>query len=356
MTRLRPSSGRARIATASDVAKLAGVSRSAVSRAFTEGASVAPDTRQKIMAAAFTLKYRPNQLARSLMTRRSMIVALAITHLDNQFYPALVQHISEMLGAAGYRLLLYITHGDVRDEPLLDELLRFGVDGLILASSGTTATLLAECEAVGLPVVLMNNAEPGIAVPRVTGDNLRGSATVARFLLAAGHRRFAYLAGIAGISTSDERLAGYRGALLAAGMSAPQVIAGHFDFARSAAATLALLRAPDRPDALFCANDHMAFAALEAVREAGLEAGRDISIVGFDNVTVGQWSSLALTSYSQPVEPMAAAVIDLLSACFKAGVAEAPRIVPGELVVRGTARLPATGVMIRPDGQRIWEG
>lgn len=345
--------GRARIATSSDVAQRAGVSRSAVSRTFTEGASVAPETRERVLAAAFALKYRPNQIARSLMTRRSMIVALAISHLDNQFYPPVVQHISEMLGAAGYRLLLYVTHGDESDEPLLDDLLRFGVDGLILASRGMAPGLLAECRAAGLPVVMMNNADDAEA-PRVTGDNAAGGAQVARFLLAGGHRRFAYLAGIAGVSTSEERYAGFAQALMAQGLPAPLRIEGHFEFDRSMAAVAAVLAGAEPPDALFCVNDHMGFAAMQAVQGAGLRAGGEISVVGFDNVTISQWPTLALTTYSQPARQMAADVVDLLARQI-AGEVEEARIVAGELILRDTARVPDWGVVVR-DGQRIWEG
>ncbi|HZV09346.1 MAG TPA: LacI family DNA-binding transcriptional regulator, partial [Novosphingobium sp.] len=275
----------ARAPTSHDVARLAGVSRSAVSRCFTEGASVAPETRERVLAAAQTLRYRPNLAARSLITRRSMVVALAITHLDNQYYPPVVQRLSEQLGEAGYRLLLYMTHGEASEEPLLDELLRHGVDGLILASRGFAPGLLAQCDAAGLPVVLMNNAGPGAAHASVTGDNLQGGALVAQFLLAGGHRRFAYLAGIAGVSSSDERLEGYRAALVAAGAAAPQVADTRFDYDSALAATRALLAGAERPDALFCANDHLAFAALQAAREAGLVLGQDLSVVGFDNVT-----------------------------------------------------------------------
>ncbi|HWU04039.1 MAG TPA: LacI family DNA-binding transcriptional regulator [Novosphingobium sp.] len=357
MTKPRIAATRARIATASDVAELAGVSRSAVSRTFTQGASVAPETREKVMAAACQLKYRPNQMARSLMTRRSMIVALAISHLDNQFYPPLVQAISEMLGAAGYRLLLYITHGDESHEPLLDELLRFGVDGLILASRGVAGELLAECDAAGLPVVMMNNAEASGQVPRVTGDNLQGSARVARFLMAGGHRHYAYLAGISGVSSSDERLLGYARELTGAGLPEPTVITGDFDFARSVAATAQLLQSPGRPDALFCANDHMALAAIEAARTCDLVPGRDLSVVGFDNVTIGQWSMLGLTTFSQSPQVMAAQVIELLAARIEGrALEEWARIVPGQLILRDTARLPGQGILTLPDGQRIWEG
>ena len=350
------SPARARQATSLDVAQLAGVSRSAVSRTFTEGASVAPETRERVLEAARALRYSPNLIARSLNTRRSMIVALAISHLDNQFYPLIVEHISEALGHVGYRLLLYITRGEESHEPLLDELVRYGVDGLILASSGIAPDLLAGCAKAGLPVVMMNNASAQSDVPRVTGDNVAGGHKVARFLLAGGHRHFAYLAGIPGVSSSDERWAGYRDALGAAGHGEPIIAEGLFDFDTSVAATRRLLARSDRPDAIFCANDITAFAAVNAAREAGIEPGRALSIVGFDDVTISHWPTLALTTYSQPPLAMARAVVDQLRCLMIGQDVETHRIVSGQLIVRQSARQPDHGIVIRPDGSGIWDG
>jgi len=118
-------------ATSDDVARIAGVSRSAVSRTFTEGASVSEQTRRKVMSAARRLKYRPNLFARSLKTRRSFILGLAVSALDNQYYPDIVQRLSEEFAKSGYRLLLFITHGGTGHDPLLEELLKYRLDGLL---------------------------------------------------------------------------------------------------------------------------------------------------------------------------------------------------------------------------------
>ncbi|MCJ2185019.1 LacI family transcriptional regulator [Novosphingobium sp. 1949] len=346
---------RARAATSSDVARLAGVSRSAVSRTFTDGASVAPETRARVLEAAKTLKYRPNLAARSLMTRRSMIVALAVSHLENLFYPLIVQTISERLAAVGYRLLLFVTHGEGSHEPLVGELRHFSVDGLILGSSGYAPDLLAECAEEGLPVVLMNNAGAAPAAARVVGDNLAGGAQIARFLLAGGHQRMAYLAGDEGVSSTLERLEGFAGALHAAGMEGLRVVPAGFEFDRALAASRALLATPDRPDALFCANDHMAFAAIQAARTLGLKVGWDVSIVGFDDVAVAGWPDLALTTYAQPAPAFAQAVVDHLLGLIDGAAGGGPVYrVPGELIVRDTARRPARGITRQDDGSWRW--
>lgn len=346
---------RSKAATSFDVAELAGVSRSAVSRTFTKGASVAPETRERVLEAAAALRYRPNLAARSLITRRSMIVAIAVSHLDNLFYPSVVQEISEQFAPLGYRLLLYVTRGEQSHEPLLDELRHFGVDGLILASRGNAPELLAACEIEGLPVVLLNNAHPTASGARVVGDNVRGSATIARFLLAGDHRRFGFLAGDRGISSTEERLEGYVSALAEAGAPPVQLIEAGFEYERAQEAAMAALALPDRPDALFCGNDNMAFAALQAAQQNGLRAGHDISIVGFDDVPIGGWPNLSLTTFSQPPGEFAAAAVELLTALMDGEyVGDAERRVPGRLLVRDTARQPTQGLFTCPDGSLSW--
>lgn len=345
---------RERAATSSDVARLAGVSRSAVSRTFTPGASVAPATRDRVLAAAHILKYRPNQIARSLITSRSNLVALAISHLDNQFYPPVVERFVEALGAIGYRLLLFITRGESSYEPLLDELLRYQVEGVVLASSGS-AMLIDECRAAGLPIILFNNAGSDSKTPQVLGNNSEGASQVARFLLAGGHRRFAFLAGLPGVATSDQRGTAFAHTIVSAGHATPLVAASDFTYDSAYRATTALLAAGQAPDALFCANDHLALAALNAAAAVGRAPGHDISIVGFDDVEIAAWPMLGLTTYSQPMAEMvdtAVATLDALIRCTP--VSATAHRVDGRLIVRSSARVPAAGTTMDADGARIW--
>jgi DNA-binding LacI/PurR family transcriptional regulator len=169
-------------ANSEDVARMAGVSRSAVSRTFTDGASVSEPTRRKVLDAARKLRYRPNLFARSLKTRRSYILGLAISALDNQYYPDIVQRFSEEFAKSGYRLLLFVTHGGTGHDPLLDELLKYRLDGLILASSSVSSKLAEECLRAGVPVVMFNNVDPDSNVSSVECTNELAARTVADFL------------------------------------------------------------------------------------------------------------------------------------------------------------------------------
>ncbi|MBB6253256.1 LacI family DNA-binding transcriptional regulator [Nitrospirillum iridis] len=352
----RTSSARSRPATAEDVARLAGVSRSAVSRTFTEGASVSEATRQRVVEAARALKYRPNLMARSLMTNRSFMVGVAVSHLDNQFYPEVVEQLSDQLGAIGYRVLLFITHGNTELDPMLDELLRYRVDALILASSSLSSALAEECRQGGVPVIMFNNTDLANRTPAVAGDNTHGAAMAADFLWAAGHRRFGFIAGIEESSTSREREAGFKDALRRHGADRPMRACGHFTFDGAMAATRQLLSAPTPPEALFCTNDHMALAAIEVARsEFGLTPGRELSIVGFDDVAIAAWPGFQLTTYSQPVAHMVARTVGLVKDAL-AGTKDGQchHIIQGDLIVRASARRPATGIVRTPEGQEIW--
>lgn len=343
--------------TIADVAAAAGVSRSAVSRTFTSGASAAPDTRAKVRQAAEALGYRPNAIARSLTTRRSHVVAVSTVRLENGFNAGLLQAMALGLNAMGLRTLLFPIAGTSADaDPPLDEILRHRVDAVALLATRLSSHFAAECAAAGVPVVLVNRIARGASASSVTGDNVGGARRVADFLLAGGHRRFAFLAGVEDSSNSRDRERGFAERLREVGRPAPLRAVGRFERIQASGAVRRLLAAPEPPDALFCANDHMALAALDVARRGfGLDVGRQISIVGFDDAPTSALSGVDLTSFSQPLDAMArravAAIADVLADPARPVVHET---VAGELVIRSSARLPPTGVLTTPDGRRVW--
>ncbi len=354
MTRA-PAESLRRPATATDVAAMAGVSQSAVSRVFTPGASVSADMRAKVEAAARSLGYRPNLIARSLITRRSRIIGVAMAYMQNQFYPALLEALSTRLHAAGYRILLFTPEPDASGDPVLEEVLRYQVDALVLASTALSSHLAEDCRRAGVPVVMVNRRASAASVSSVTGQNDIGGEVIARFLAAGGHRRPAFIAGLEDSSTSRSREAGFARGLKALGLPAPLRASGHYTFEGAREATRALLSGPDRPDAIFCANDHMAFAALETARsEFGLEVGRELSIVGFDDVDLAAWPSFSLTTFSQPVAAMADQVVAILERLLaEPSAPSAEQMAPGALIVRDSARRPRQGLSM-VDGRTVW--
>ncbi len=345
-------SGMKTTVTSFDVARLAQVSQSAVSRAFTAGASVSEATRARVMDAAQKLGYRPNAHARSLITGRSRIIGLVLSYLENLFYPVALQRLAERLQRDGYHVLLFINHNPNADE-LVTEILQYHVDGIVLAASTLSSALARNCADADIPVVLFNRvmADSGAlstrSVSSVRGDNVAGGRAVADFLVAGGHRRMAYIAGNEESSTNLERERGFREGLSAAGLHIWARGTGNYDFAQARDAALGLF-APgkERPDAVFVASDHMAFAVMDALRfDLGLRVPEDVSVVGFDNVPQGEWGAYRLTTFEQPVDPMVEATVGLLQERLREQGAGPARnvVVPGSLIVRDSARRPAAG-------------
>lgn len=329
--------------TAYDVARLAGVSQSMVSRAFTPGASISADAKIRVLDAARTLNYRPNLIARSLITQSSRLIGVAMAYMENQFYPTVLEALSKDFMEHGYRLLLFTPGPDGNPDPILDEVLRFQVEAIILASTHMTSHFVDECTQVGVPVILFNRRTERADVSSVTGQNIEGGKTIGSYLLAGEHQNFAYVAGIEDASTSREREQGFAQALVQGGVCDYQKAVGHYDFTAAQQAARHLFSSAHAPDAIFCANDHMAFAVMGVAQtEFGLRIGHDVSIVGFDDVHLAAWPQFQLTTYSQPVDVMAARLVKLVVE-FLDGTHAGPiqEIVPGQLVIRESTRKPA---------------
>lgn len=342
--------------TSSQVARRAGVSQSAVSRTFTPGASISPKTRAKVMAAAKELGYRPNAIARSLITNRSRIIAVVMAYLENLFYPDVLEELGRLLVKENYRLLLFTGFMDRDSDPVFDQLMQYRVDGIVLASTSLSSELSEECAAAGIPVVLFNRTTERDAVSSVTTRNREGGRRVAEFLIAGGHKRFGYISGLESSSTNRDRFAGYKEGLAEAGQTDIIVEVGNYDRAEAETAARKMLTRPDRPDAIFVANDHMAVAVMDVARhEFGLSIPGDLSIVGYDDVGPARWTSYGITSMSQPLKRMVEATVNILMDQISSGEIEAEhRILNGELVVRTSARLPKTGV-VEVEGRRIYK-
>ena len=332
--------------TAEDVARLAGVSQSAVSRAFTPGASVSARMRQRVQDAAVRLGYQPNAHARSLTTGRSRIVGLVLSSLDNLLYPAVTERLALRLQQDGYHLLMFVSEQRDSDD-LVRQILQYRVDGIVLGATTLSSGLARSCAQARIPVVLFNRvmATSGV-VSSVRSDNVGGAAEIARFLVAGGHQRIAYIAGREDSSTNLERERGFAEGLAAFGQRVQARAVGDYEASAARRAALALFgRARGRPDAVFVAGDLMALAVMDTLRhELGLRVPEDVSVVGFDGVPQAAWPSYQLTTFEQPVEPMVDAAVRLLqgSLAGDAPTAVDDVIVPGRLIQRASARAPLT--------------
>jgi DNA-binding LacI/PurR family transcriptional regulator len=327
--------------TSEDVARLANVSQSAVSRAFTPGASVSEATRERVLAAARKLGYRPNALARAMISGKSRIIAVLVAYLDNQFYPIVLERLSRSLQEHGYQVLLFMTDPGNQDQ-MVQKTLQFQVEGIVMASATMSSTLARECAQTGIPVVLFNRYVPSLPASSVTSDNLAGGRLVARLLVAAGHERIAFVAGAENSSTNRDREAGFTNELTALGRPLWKRAVGGYTFEGAAQATRELLSGPQMPDAIFVANDHMAFSAIDVLRdEFNLRIPEDVSLVGYDDVPEAGWGGYKLTTVKQHGDDMIAETVRILVEQIETGkVVKYNAVLPGSLVVRASARLP----------------
>jgi DNA-binding LacI/PurR family transcriptional regulator len=330
--------------TLAEVAQLAGVSQSAVSRVFTPGASASAKTARKVRAAAEQLGYRPNILARSLTTGKTRIIGLVVAYLDNQFYPVMVERLSHALQERGYHILIILAPDhEEKVEPLVQELLDYQVDGILTASVAMSNALTSRCDAAGIPVVMFNRGQDDPRLSEVTSDNFDGGRQVGTFLAAGGHRRIAHISGWFGSSTGRDRAEGFRQGLAQAGLTPVAVVDGHYRRETAEAITRTLFEGPDRPDAIFAGSDHMALGVMAVLRhELGLSVPKDVSVVGFDDVAPAAWPEFSLTTVAQPLDAMVSATVDTLMQKMDEGPDTRPRKLrlPCRLILRGSARIP----------------
>ncbi|SPH18208.1 Ribose operon repressor [Defluviimonas aquaemixtae] len=328
--------------TSFDVARRAGVSQSAVSRVFTPGASASKKTVDKVRRAAEELGYRPNPLARAMITGKSRIIGLVVAYLDNQFYPMALECLSNTLQEKGYHILVFtVPQAQTDIGRIVQELLDYQVDGIVTASVAMTNDLTNLCEAAGIPVVMFNRGQDDPRLSEVTSDNVAGGRTVANFLAAGGHKRIAHIAGWQEASTGRDRAKGFAEGLRDHGLEPVAVLDGMYNRDTAASLTRDLFGGRDRPDAVFVGNDHMAFAVMDVLRfELGLKVPGDVSVVGYDDVPIASWPAYDLTTIRQPVNRMVEAATKTLISRIEGDTEPRHILIPGPLMMRGSALKP----------------
>ncbi len=334
--------------TSVDVARHAGVSQSAVSRAFSKvptQSGVSEETRRKILRAADELGYRPNALARSLITQRTRIVGVLFSYLDNPFYANALELICHGLQREGYHALVFMMPDTLADvEATVSDILQYQVDGLITASVELSSQVCEHCYEQGIPVVMLNRVQDNPLLSSVTTDNVGGGRLAAGALIAAGCRRIGLIAGWEGASTSRDREFGFTAELAARGIELFSRAVGHFDLARTEAATREMFERPaeERPDGVFVVNDYMAVRAMDVIRfSLGLKIPDDVSVVGFDDTAMAELPTYGLTTVRQPVRQMVDSALRLLFERVSNAEAEPEHIILGARLVERRSLKPA---------------
>ena len=328
-----------------DIAEVLGLSVATVSRALNDYPHVDSQTKRRVVAAAERLGYQPNHLARALRSEQTLLAGLVVPDIHSDFFATIATVLQRELEARGYRLILCIS----RDDPELDrqyllELLRHRVDGIVhVPCTPTGATFVREVNSL-LPIIEVNRHSESRVFDTFTADDREGARELCGYLRELGHHRVGMIAGPPGISTTSDRVSGFRDAFPAA---ACKVIHGPYSQDAGYDAFTQLATGRQRPSAIFASSNQLVAGALRAAAELGLTIPRDFSLVGFDEVYWYSISNPPLTTYALPTDELAVLAAERLVAQMRAPEASSERDLRptharlrGRLIVRGSAGPP----------------
>lgn len=327
--------------TLREVAKRAGVSRSAVSRTFTEGASVSEKTRQKVEQAARDLGYSPNALASSLTTGRTKMIGLISNNFHNPIFLQVFDLFTRGLQDRGLRPLLVNLTDETDPENSVDMLQQYSVDGVIVASSTLPVTFARAFRDAGMPVVHSfgrHAASPNVHVVGI--DNVACGRMAVQALIARGYQRIAFLGGPETATSTQDRLTGFLTEMASqteaeAGIS----FATAYSFEAGRAEMSRLLQEGPPAEAYFCGDDVLSIGVLSAIQSHGLNVPGDIGLIGLNDMEMAGWQNIDLTTIRQPIPEIIKASIDLIVAMLSAPeMTPEARLFPCEVVERGTLR------------------
>lgn len=293
------------MASIRDVATKAGVSVSTVSHVINNTRFVREETRKKVLVAMDDLNYKPNRLASSLRRKdkRTNTLGLLIPDSTNPFFAEVLRGVEDASFEAGYNVFLCNSDDDPKKElHYIEVLLGKQIDGIILVSAGSHIDSLEALAKGDIAAVVVDRKVTGAKTDSVMVDNETGGYQATNYLLELGHTRIGCITGPSLLTPSAARVEGYRKALLENNLLVDDdlIVMGDFRAQSSYQATLELLEKKDPPTALFACNDMMAVGALHAADELGLKVPRDISIIGFDDITLASFTIPPLTTVAQP--------------------------------------------------------
>ena len=333
-------------ATQQDVARAAGVSTASVSRVLNGVVPVKPILRARIEQAIAALDYAANEGARALATRRSMVLGAIIPTLGNAIFAEAVNAFEAAARAHGYTLVLSVSNYDLAEErTLVRRMIQRGVDGVLLVGNEHEPACFETLRRAGVAHVCAWTFEPDAPAPNVGFSNAAAMAGIVDHLVGLGHRRIAMLAGIiAGNDRARGRVAGVEAALRAHGLSLPPdwLVQCPYTIRDGRAAFGRLWDGGGaRPTAVICGNDVIALGALLEAQARGIAVPGAVSVTGFDNLAFAREMSPALTTVDVPAEAMGGGAALALIEAIKAGQQVQGRLLPTELLVRGTTGPPA---------------
>lgn len=331
-------------ASIKDIARLANVSHSTVSRALRQSHLVNVDTAEKIRRIAEETGYRPSAVARSLVTSQTMMVGVVVTTIADPFVAEVFAGIEDEANAHNYSVFLANSNAEPeREIRVVHAFEERRVDGIVVTASRVGALYARMLSQMNIPIVLVNNQHPSEFVHSVMIDNFDASRQAIRHLIGLGHVRIAYIGDRFGHESDTERFSGYRAALDEADIPFQPELVVHGDGkAEGGVQAMAKLLALEegRPTAVFCYNDMTALGALKSIRENGLRVPDDLSLVGFDDLALTQYFDPPLTTVRQPKYEMGRLAMQTLLKVLAVPESEHHIKLAGELIVRQSTAPP----------------
>lgn len=301
--------------TIKDVAKRAGVSTATVSRVLNDDPRVTPANRQSVLEAVSALNYRRDRIARNLRVRRSQIIGLIISDIQNPFFTSVVRGVEDLAYENDFTVLLCNSDEDARKECLyLDIMISERAAGVIVSPAVETGNHSKAVMQAGIPVVAVDRRMQDLEVDTVVVDNSQGAYQVVRHLLEMGHRRIGFIGGPTQVTTAQERKDGYLRALGEQGIAPDPTLIKTSDYKLLGGyqATCQVLDLAEPPTAIFAANNLTTLGALNCIHENGLRIPQDIAIVGFDDMPWATSLNPPLTAVAQPTYELGRMAADLL--------------------------------------------
>jgi LacI family transcriptional regulator len=337
----RSDSKKTRVPTIQDVARLAKVAPATVSNVLNRTRPVAEIRKERVLAAVKTLGYRPNALAASLRRKETRTIGVVVPEITNPFFAALVHRIEDLAAVSDYQILLVSSNEDPKQEAArIRTLLDRRIDGLIVAPSRDEVEAVSHPIGALPPTVLVDRGFGLAGFDTIAADNFEAAHRGCRHLLELGHRDIALIAMDPKLANFADRIAGYRKALVQAGVGKrARVVTGGLDVESCRTAIERELRRPDRPTAIFAASYVASLGAIKAIRAVGLDLPNDVSLLGIDDSDWMEALHPYISAVAQPVEEMATEAWRLLNQRLAGGNAKSARIrLPCTLHVRESTR------------------
>lgn len=329
-----------------DIARLAGVSHSTVSRALHNSPLIPAETAGRIRKIADEQGYMPSAVARSLVTSKTEAIGVVVTSIADPFNGEVVAGIEELANEHGYTVILATSQASAaREVAVVRSFQARRVDGVLVASSRVGALHTPLLSELKIPIVLLNNQHPSAYVHSVRFDNVSGAHRAARHLIELGHHRIAYLGDKFGLHSDAERYEGFCNMMAEAGMVVDGQIVVHGDGKPEAAAAAArqLLALREPPTAILCYNDMSALGVLRQAAMEGIAVPEELSVTGFDDIFFADYLQPPLTTVRQPMRELGRRAMELLLSILRGEENDKTLLIEGELIVRGSTAAPGSG-------------